>query len=106
MLLLPAYIAAAAAATSTAVACVGGVSVSEWLVLVPTLGTSVSACAVAIINATRSKETLRQITPPSQPEGGRTLGAIMEGTHTAAEVAAVESMRTRRHLQGNPGDKP
>lgn len=70
----------------------------QWMVLIPTLCSSVGALIVAIIGAVRQREIHRQVVPPSQPKGGRTLGGIVEGVAVASQAAALESARVRKAL--------
>lgn len=67
----------------------------EWTQAITTTIAALSAAVVSIINAVRIKRVHKEVTPPSQPKDGRTLGAIVEGVATAAEAAAIDSARVR-----------
>lgn len=73
-------------------------SIAEWTYAITTTIAALSAAIVSIINAVRIAKVHKQVTPPSQPKDGRTLGAITEGIAVASEAAALESTRVRQEL--------
>lgn len=79
-------------------------SIGEWLYAATTLISAVTAAVVTIINAVRTRAVHRQVVPPSQPKGGRTLGDLIEGVSVSAHAAAIESSRVRKLVA--PGLEP
>lgn len=71
---------------------------ADYAVLIPIFFSSLASLIVTVRNSGHAKETLRQVTPPSN---GRTLGELAEGINVSSHAAAIESARVRKEVLPN-----